>query len=87
MPKERSLGKKPVASSPTKLKQRRKHSQPKTRGRLLFVFPYIFGGTDNLQQNNWIIRAKRFLIELTCLILLILTITEILWEHMRHLFR
>jgi hypothetical protein len=49
---------------------------------LLFEFK-----EQTVKQSDWAWKTKRFLIDLTSILLLILTIVAVLWEHIRHLFR
>lgn len=37
--------------------------------------------------GDWASKTKAFLLDLTCILLLVLTIAALLWEHIRHLFR
>jgi hypothetical protein len=39
-----------------------------------------------MNHPDWASKTKTFLIEITCIILLLLTAIALVWEHARHLF-
>lgn len=40
-----------------------------------------------MTHADWAKKTKVFLIDLTCIIFLILTVIALIWEHLRHLFK